>query len=90
MLQVLCSVTDMDKCLKEVQRVVRPGGKFLFLEHIGARPGGILRALQRTFNPAWKRTFEGCNLNRDTLIHIKQSGELPARYTDLCQRLMFR
>ena len=72
--QVFCSVTDVDRCMAEVKRVLRPGGKFLFMEHIGAKPGGILRAMQQLMNPLWKFSFENCNLDRDTLAQIRRSG----------------
>ena len=60
--------------MAEVKRVLRPGGKFLFMEHIGAKRGGILRTMQQLINPLWKFSFENCNLDRDTLAQIRRSG----------------
>ncbi|KAK9822289.1 hypothetical protein WJX74_003361 [Apatococcus lobatus] len=79
---VFCSVTDLDRCMAEVQRVLRPGGKFLFMEHIGAKPGSILRTIQQLINPLWKFTFENCNLDRNTLATIRQSGFADVKATE--------
>jgi ubiquinone/menaquinone biosynthesis C-methylase UbiE len=43
---VMCSVRDMRASLGEVRRVLKPGGRFLFIEHVGAPKGTALRAMQ--------------------------------------------
>ena len=73
-LQVFCSFVDFERCREEVKRVLRPGGKFLFLEHIGGKPGSILRTVQGLCRYAWKLTCDGCDLTREKIVKIKKSG----------------
>src|SRR5262249_2598870 len=51
---VLCTVTDPAQCLVEIRRILKPGGKFIFVEHVAAASGSKLLFLQRTFRPVWK------------------------------------
>jgi SAM-dependent methyltransferase len=62
---VLCTVADPAAAVAEVRRVLRPGGRFLFIEHVQAQPGP-LRAVQRVLHRSWRYVFEGCELDRDT------------------------
>lgn len=73
--QVLCSVRDQAQSLREVRRVLKPGGKFLFLEHCLAREDQpSLRWWQNTLNPVQQALADGCNLNRDTLASVQAAG----------------
>ena len=38
----LCTITQEAEALKEIKRILKPGGKFFFLEHVGARKGSVL------------------------------------------------
>lgn len=69
----LCSVDDPLRALGEVRRVLKPGGRVLFLEHGLAHDAGIAK-WQNRLNPLWKRLAVGCNLNRPVEELIKQAG----------------
>lgn len=74
-LQVLCSVPNVQSALAEVKRVLKPGGKFLFIEHVLApEPDRKLRLFQHILNPLQQATADGCHLNRDTLNSIQSAG----------------
>ncbi len=70
---VLCTVTDPDAALAEVRRILRPGGRFVFIEHVGSGPGPI-RAVQRLLRRPWRYVFDGCHLDRDTASSIAAAG----------------
>jgi ubiquinone/menaquinone biosynthesis C-methylase UbiE len=63
---VLCSVEDVRGTLREIQRVLRPGGRFVFLEHVAAPPKTWLRRLQRLVRPVSKLLADGCCPDRET------------------------
>ncbi|WP_337844472.1 class I SAM-dependent methyltransferase [Thermus sp.] len=67
---VLCSVEDPIKAVAEVHRVLRPGGAFLFLEHVAA-PSGPYRLLQEVATPLFAFFGDGCHPNRETLALIR-------------------
>jgi ubiquinone/menaquinone biosynthesis C-methylase UbiE len=71
---VLCTVADTDQVLNEVRRVLRPGGRFRFIEHVAAPRKGIRRALQRTIRRPWGWLFEGCRPDRHTPAAIEAAG----------------
>jgi SAM-dependent methyltransferase len=71
---VLCSVRDPDAVLAEVRRILRPGGRFSFAEHVAARPGTPTRWLQRVLRRPWAWVFEGCSCERDLAGAIRSAG----------------
>ncbi|KAL4905927.1 hypothetical protein BDW74DRAFT_177623 [Aspergillus multicolor] len=71
-IQVLCAVKDPQSVMREVWRLLKPGGKFIFWEH-GCSRDPVTRAAQTFWNPAWN-TFVGCRLNRNVLADILDSG----------------
>ncbi len=79
---VLCSVPSLDKTLQEVLRVLKPGGRFLFIEHIAAPKGTFLRQVQNTVKPVWNIIGDGCNPNRETGLAIKNAGFAKVDYQD--------
>jgi ubiquinone/menaquinone biosynthesis C-methylase UbiE len=69
---VLCTVPDLDRALAEIARVLKPGGRFLFLEHVRAEKPQLARWQDRLSGP-WRAFGHGCNCNRDTLAAIERS-----------------
>jgi ubiquinone/menaquinone biosynthesis C-methylase UbiE len=70
---VLCSVKDPRKALGEVHRVLRPGGAYLFLEHVAAAKGTPLRFLQEAATPLFFFLGDGCHPNRDPLPFLLEA-----------------
>lgn len=58
--RTLCSMHDLPKVLANIKRVLKPGGIFIFVEHVAAPKGNWRRMLQRLAVPAW-RWWIGCN-----------------------------
>ena len=69
----LCMVKDLDSVVSEIKRVLRPGGQFLFYEHVISLDKRIGR-FQSLANPLWKFATTGCNLDRDIVGAIQKAG----------------
>ncbi|WDL98365.1 class I SAM-dependent methyltransferase [Alicyclobacillus sp. ALC3] len=69
---VLCSVDRVDQVLREIHRVLKPTGQYLFLEHV-KHDAPVPSLLQNVVNPLWKRVGGGCHLNRDIHLNLVQS-----------------
>ena len=72
--QVLCSVSNPGEALREIERVLKPGGRFLFLEQVAAAPGTSLRRWQRLVRPVSLLLGDGCHPDRETWNDIEQAG----------------
>jgi hypothetical protein len=70
---VLCSVGDVEQSLREVRRVLRPGGTIRLLEHARSRHRAI-GAIQERSAPAWARVSGGCRLDHDVLRAVHDAG----------------
>jgi ubiquinone/menaquinone biosynthesis C-methylase UbiE len=82
---VLCTVPDPGAALREIARVLKAGGRLLFIEHVRAPDPGLARWQDRLHRP-WFVFANGCNCNRDTVAAIEGSplevgrlerGEIP-------------
>ena len=73
---LLCSVASPERALAEMRRVLRPGGAFVFLEHVGAPEGTSRRAWQGRIEPMWRHVAGNCHLTRQTQEAIVASGLL--------------
>lgn len=71
---VLCSVSQPDAVMREVLRVLKPGGRFACVEHVAASPGTLLATVQRGVARPWRWIFEGCDLCRDTAGTLRSAG----------------
>ncbi len=70
---VLCTVDDQPRALREVRRVLRPGGRLLFIEHVRADDPKLARMQDRML---WlnTRVAHGCHCNRPTIDGIRSAG----------------
>jgi ubiquinone/menaquinone biosynthesis C-methylase UbiE len=76
---VLCTVPNPRAALAEVSRILKPGGRLLFLEHVRAEDPGLARWQDRLEKP-WRFVGDGCHCNRDTVATIESS---PLRLEDV-------
>ena len=69
----LCTIPDPVSALREMRRVLVPGGKLLFSEH-GRAPDADVRGWQARLQPYWSRVSGGCRLDRDIPALLAQAG----------------
>ena len=69
----LCSISNVRPALAEMRRVLKPGGRLLFVEH-GRAPEPNVRWWQDQLTPVWKRLSGGCHLNRAINALIEGAG----------------
>ncbi|MEZ5541403.1 MAG: methyltransferase domain-containing protein [Pseudomonadota bacterium] len=71
---VLCSVDDQRRTLAEIRRVLKPGGRIYFIEHVLARQEPRLIKWQRLLQPVWVCACGNCHLTRDTERSLVEAG----------------
>ena len=69
----LCTIPGVEQALSELRRVLKPGGRFHFLEH-GLAPDAKTQAWQRRLDPLEVRLADGCHLTRDPVELVKAAG----------------
>ena len=81
----LCSVLAPERVLAEVRRVLRPGGQFLFVEHVLSETDPRFAEVQKALTPAQVKRADGCHLDRRTLETIRAAGfsKLESEYFEL-------
>jgi SAM-dependent methyltransferase len=81
---VLCTVRDPSAALAEIGRVLRPGGRLLFIEHV--RGEGRRGRVQQRITPLWRVLAGGCHPDRDTVAAIRRQGLEVSELTTLQPR----
>ncbi|KAK9090614.1 hypothetical protein Sjap_023791 [Stephania japonica] len=71
---VLCTVKDVKTTIKEVKRVLKPGGLYIFIEHVAAKDGTVLRFVQNALDPLQQLVSNGCHLTRETGSYFSEAG----------------
>ncbi|MBW4456780.1 MAG: class I SAM-dependent methyltransferase [Nostoc indistinguendum CM1-VF10] len=91
----LCSIANVQQALQEVYRVLKPGGRFFFMEH-GLSDKPSVQVWQHRLTPIQKVVADGCHLNRDIqkLIeqhfdHVELKQFTPENFSDLIAHLYF-
>jgi ubiquinone/menaquinone biosynthesis C-methylase UbiE len=69
----MCSILDVHEALREIRRVLSPGGRVLFVEH-GRAPDANVAWWQDQLTPIWQRIGGGCHLNRAIASLIETAG----------------
>ncbi|WP_284125623.1 class I SAM-dependent methyltransferase [Parerythrobacter aestuarii] len=69
----MCSVQDQAQVIREMRRILKPGGKLLFLEH-GRAPDADVARFQERIEPYWKPFAGGCHLTRPVTEAVRAGG----------------
>ena len=80
---VMCSVISPQKSLSEILRVLKSGGKYIFIEHVANTENNRVYKWQKRIEPLWKFISGNCHMTRNTVKEIKASGfEILDLHTD--------
>lgn len=71
---VMCSVSDQRGALSEIRRVLRPGGRYVFVEHVAAPQRSPTWWAQKLIKPIWSALGDGCQPDRDTAAAVERAG----------------
>ncbi len=71
---VLCSVDNLTVTLQEILRVLKPSGRFFFIEHVASPQKTWLRRVQHLIRPLWKVLADGCCPDRETRVALENAG----------------
>ncbi|WP_035993999.1 class I SAM-dependent methyltransferase [Leptolyngbya sp. KIOST-1] len=86
----LCSIPEIEQALAEIYRVLKPGGRFFFVEHgLSDEPG--IQTWQNRLTPLQKRIAGGCHINRNMRQLIEQQFDqvsLTAAYVERLPKIM--
>jgi len=84
---VMCSVPSVERYVHQIKRVLKPGGQYLFIEHVADKPRSVRRAIQKTapFTP-WRYFSDGCHPGRDIGPMIEHAGFSQVKITSYMQQ----
>lgn len=71
---ILCTVQDATRAVREMTRVLRPGGQLVYLEHVAADDNQERLTWQKRLEPAWKRVAGNCHLTRRSHLVLEGAG----------------
>lgn len=85
----LCSVSDPVAVVSEIQRILKPGGRFVFVEHIAAHDGSATAFAQKMLRRPWAALIGRCDLMPNTRRDIANAGfsEVHGDVADLGSKL---
>lgn len=86
---VLCSVDDPSMVLSEIKRVLKPEGKFVYVEHVKAEEHSWICRVQQWVQTPWKKVFGGCHVNRDTSGSLQAASFSRIDEKSFAQRTIF-